>query len=184
MVETLSPICNFGEAANDFRLHGVDGKTYTLADCCGKNGTLVMFICNHCPFVKAIRERLVHDVRELEDYGIQSVAIMSNDPSDYPEDSFVNMQKIAQRFNYAFPYLLDETQQIAKAYGAICTPDFFGYNAGLKLQYRGRLDDSGMQDTRDAKRELFEAMKTIAQTGTGPREQYPSIGCSIKWRTL
>ncbi len=183
MVKKASPICNFGEAANDFSLPGTDGKTYTLDSCRGANGTLVMFICNHCPFVKAIREKLVRDTQALESYGIKSVAIMSNDPTDYVEDSFDNMQKIARQFNYTFPYLFDKTQAVAEAYGAICTPDFFGYNADLKLQYRGRLDDSGMDNKPNAKRELFLAMKMVAQTGKGPKDQHLTVGCSIKWLT-
>lgn len=141
-----------------------------------------MFICNHCPYVKAVRERLVRDCGELSKHGIGSVAIMSNDPADYPDDSFANMKKIAAQFRYPFPYLLDETQEVAKAYGAVCTPDFFGYDAGLNLRYRGRLDASGREATPSARRELFDAMLQIARTGTGPAEQFASIGCSIKWR--
>ena len=140
---TETPICDFGQPAIDFSLPGVDGNTWTLADCRGPNGLLVMFICNHCPYVKAIRERLVQDAIALRDMGIGSVAIMSNDPSDYPEDSFDNMQKIAAEFGFPFPYLLDSEQDVAKAYGAVCTPDFFGYNSRLELQFRGRLDASG-----------------------------------------
>ncbi len=140
-----------------------------------------MFICNHCPYVKAVRERIVRDTRELREYGIASVAIMSNDPTDYAEDSFDNMVQVAQHYEFPFPYLLDETQEIARAYGAVCTPDFFGYNADLKLQYRGRLDASGMHAQPNAPRELFEAMRQVAQTGAGPQEQTPSMGCSIKW---
>lgn len=178
-----TPICEFGKPAIDFALPGVDGKTWTMRECAGPKGLLVMFICNHCPFVKAVRERIVRDARELQDYGIGSVAIMSNDPADYPEDSFENMQRVAKEFAFPFPYLFDETQEVAKAYGAVCTPDFFGYNADLKLQYRGRLDAS-RQNTApaDARRELFEAMVQVAQTGQGPAEQIPSMGCSIKWR--
>jgi hypothetical protein len=143
-----------------------------------------MFICNHCPYVKAIRDRIIRDARELQEYGINCVAIMSNDPTDYPEDSFANMQKIATELDFPFPYLLDESQQVAKAYGAVCTPDFFGYNADLQLQYRGRLDESRKEAASpDVRRDLFEAMKQVAQTGAGPAEQIPSMGCSIKWRT-
>ena len=142
MVSLETPICNFGAPAIDFTLPGTDGKVWTLDQCRGDKGLLVMFICNHCPYVKAIRDRLVRDTRELLNYGINSVAIMANDPADYPEDSFENMQVVAQQYNYPFPYLLDESQDVAKAYGAVCTPDFFGYNAGLELQYRGRLDAS------------------------------------------
>jgi hypothetical protein len=142
-----------------------------------------MFICNHCPYVQAVRERIVRDARELAEHGIGCVAIMSNDPSDYPEDSFDNMKRVAEQFDFPFPYLLDETQQTAKDYGAICTPDFFGYNADLGLQYRGRLDES-RKETAPAgvRRDLFEAMRQVADTGKGPEHQIPSIGCSIKWR--
>ena len=183
MVLKETPVCNFGEKAIDFELRGIDGKTWSLADCTGKNGILLMFICNHCPYVKAIQSRLVNDTLKLIDSSINSVAIMSNDPADYPEDSFENMQKIAAEYNYPFPYLFDETQEVAKAYGAICTPDFFGYNASLELQYRGRLDDSGIKPPSiDNKHELLEAMIEVANTGKGPKQQIPSIGCSIKWK--
>lgn len=184
MVLTETPICNFGQAAIDFKLPGTDGKNYTIEDCRGDNGILVMFICNHCPYVKAIQERLVRDTHDLLDFGIKSVAIMANDSNDYPEDSFKNMQKIAKQFHYPFPYLLDETQEIAKAYGAICTPDFFGYNADLELQYRGRLDSSRTEPAAtDVPRELFEAMKRIAESGKGPENQFSGLGCSIKWKS-
>ena len=183
MVSLETPICNFGAPAIDFTLPGTDGKVWTLDQCRGDKGLLVMFICNHCPYVKAIRDRLVRDTRELLNYGINSVAIMANDPADYPEDSFENMQVVAQQYNYPFPYLLDESQDVAKAYGAVCTPDFFGYNAGLELQYRGRLDASRKQAAPvDAHRDLFEAMLQVARTGRGPQEQIPSMGCSIKWK--
>lgn len=178
-----TPICEFGTPAVDFSLPGTDGRTWTLADCRGRNGLLVMFICNHCPYVKAVRPRLLRDARELRDLGINSVAIMSNDPALYEEDSFANMQTVAREFDYPFPYLLDETQDVARAYGAVCTPDFFGYNKDLELQYRGRLDAGGPGvPPPDAPRELFEAMRRVAQTGQGPEEQLPSMGCSIKWR--
>jgi peroxiredoxin len=183
MVRTETPVCDFGQPAPGFSLPGVDGKTYSLGDVRGKNGLLVMFICNHCPYVQAVRDRLVRDARELQGYGINSVAIMSNDPTDYPEDSYENMQQVARQFNFPFPYLLDETQAVAKAYGAVCTPDFFGYNADLKLQYRGRLDASRKEPVPGARRDLFEAMKQVAQTGQGPQDQIPSMGCSIKWKT-
>ena len=183
MVSLETPICNFGAPAIDFTLPGTDGKVWTLDQCRGDKGLLVMFICNHCPYVKAIRDRLVRDTRELLNYGINSVAIMANDPADYPEDSFENMQVVAQQYNYPFPYLLDESQDVAKAYGAVCTPDFFGYNAGLELQYRGRLDASRKEAAPvDANRDLFEAMLQVARTGRGPQEQIPSMGCSIKWK--
>ncbi len=183
MVLTETPVCDFGQAAIDFSLAGIDDKLWTLADCQGENGTLVMFICNHCPYVKAIQERLARDTRELLNVGVKSVAIMSNDTSDYPEDSLENMQKIASRFQYPFPYLIDETQEIAKAYGAVCTPDFFGYNAAGELQYRGRIDAGGAGPRPEgAERELFAAMVEVAETGRGPEDQHASMGCSIKWR--
>jgi peroxiredoxin len=183
MVLKETPACHFGEKTPDFKLPGVDGKEWALRDCMGENGLLVMFICNHCPYVKAIQTRLVEDTLKLTDIGINSVAIMSNDPTDYPEDSFENMQKIAAEYNYSFPYLFDSSQKVAKAYGAICTPDFFGYNKSFELQFRGRLDDSGMKpSTAQSKRELFEAMNEISKTGIGPKQQIPSIGCSIKWK--
>lgn len=183
MVSLETPVCDFGTPAVDFSLPGVDGKTWTLNDCRGENGTLVMFICNHCPYVKAVRDRLVRDARDLQALGVNTVAIMSNDPADYPEDSFDNMRQVAREYAFPFPYLIDETQEVAKAYGAVCTPDFFGYNADLELQYRGRLDASRKEAAPpDARRDLFEAMKQVATTGQGPREQIPSMGCSIKWR--
>jgi len=178
-----TPICNFGDKPVDFALLGTDGRIWTLDDCKGPKGLLIMFICNHCPYVKAIQDRLVQDTLELTEHGIHSVAIMSNDPSDYPEDSFSNMKRIAETHLFGFPYLLDETQSVAKAFGAVCTPDFFGYNQNLELQYRGRFDSSLREPPKPgARRDLFEAMKTIAETGLGPRQQIPSMGCSIKWR--
>lgn len=183
MVSTLTPVCEFGASAPAFELPGIDGRNWSLEQCLGPNGLLVMFICNHCPYVKAINEKLVRDTAELKTLGINSVAIMSNDPTDYPEDSFENMKRVAEQFAYPFPYLLDETQAVAKAYGAVCTPDFFGYNGDLELQYRGRLDESGREpDSGDVRRDLFLAMKQVAETGRGPEEQVASIGCSIKWR--
>jgi len=182
MVRTETPVCDFGLAAPDFRLPGVDGKTYRLQDVRGPRGLLVMFICNHCPYVQAVRERIVRDVQELKSLGIGAVAISANDPTDYPEDSFDNMKRIAVAWQLPMPYLFDETQAVAKAYGAVCTPDFFGYNADLKLQYRGRLDESRKEAAPNARRDLFEAMKRIAQTGEGPKDQIPSMGCSIKWK--
>lgn len=176
-----TPVCDFGRLAIDFTLPGVDGREWSLEECRGEAGTLVMFICNHCPYVKAVRERIVRDAGELRTHGIRSVAIMANDPTDYPEDSFDNMVAIAHEYEFPFPYLLDESQQVARAYGAVCTPDFFGYNAGLELQYRGRLDESGMHPVPGARRDLFEAMVQVAKTGEGPREQTPGMGCSIKW---
>ena len=182
MAALTPPICDFDWPAPDFDLPGVDGKRYTLASSRQKNGLLVMFICNHCPFVKAVREKIIRDCEELKQYGIGSIAISSNDPADYPEDSFDNMKRIAREFNYPFPYVFDETQEVARAYDAVCTPDFFGFNSKLELQYRGRLDDSGRSPKPGGRRELFEAMVQVSQTGRGPREQTPSIGCSIKWK--
>ena len=183
MVSLQPPICDFGWKAREFDLPGVDGKRYTLENARGKNGLLVMFICNHCPYVKSIRDRIVRDTRELQQYGINSIAIMSNDPADYAEDSFDNMKLVAQQYAYPFPYVWDETQQVARDYGAVCTPDFFGFNAALELQYRGRLDASRKEAVADAPRDLFNAMKQVAQTGRGPLEQIASMGCSIKWRS-
>lgn len=182
MVALETPVCEFDKPAIDFDLPGVDGQRWTLARCRGENGLLVMFICNHCPYVKAVRERIVQDARELQALGIESVAIMSNDPDLNAEDSFENMKRVAVQYQFPFPYLFDESQAVAKAYGAVCTPDFFGYNADLALQYRGRLDASGMQAAAGVRRDLFEAMKQVAASGRGPRQQIPSIGCSIKWR--
>ena len=183
MVSLETPVCDFGAPAVDFDLPGIDAKNWALKDCAGENGLLVMFICNHCPYVKAIRERLVRDTRELLEHGINSVAIMANDPTQYEEDSFENMQKVATDYDFPFPYLIDESQAVAKAYGAVCTPDFFGYNANMELQFRGRLDASRKETApADAKRDLFEAMVQVAKTGKGPAEQIPSMGCSIKWK--
>ena len=182
MVSTETPLCDFNTDAVEFDLLGVDGKKYSLAKCAGEKGLLVMFICNHCPYVKAIIHKIIRDVNELNSFGIKAVAIMSNNPSENEEDSFENMKKISDELNFRFPYLIDETQEIAKAYGAVCTPDFFGYNSNLKLQYRGRLDESRKETApEDVRRDLFEAMKEVAISGQGPREQIPSMGCSIKW---
>ncbi|NNM81499.1 MAG: thioredoxin family protein [Burkholderiales bacterium] len=182
MVSLQTPVCDFGWKAPDFDLPGVDGKNHSLASCMGEKGLLVMFICNHCPYVKAITKRLVNDTRELLEHGIRTVAIMSNDPSDYPEDSFENMKIVASREHFPFPYLIDESQEIAKAYGAICTPDFFGFNADFELQYRGRFDASRKETAEESSRDLFRAMLQVAQTGRGPSDQIPSMGCSIKWK--
>lgn len=178
-----TPVCDFGWKAKDFTLPGVDGKTYSLADVRGEKGTLVMFICNHCPYVKAVIDRIVRDVKELEAHGIKAVAISSNDAAHYPDDSFDNMKRFAEEHGVNFPYLYDESQEVARAYDAACTPDFFGFNARHELQYRGRLDESRKEAAPShVRRDLFEAMKQIATTGQGPREQIPSIGCSIKWK--
>jgi peroxiredoxin len=178
-----TPICNFGWKAPDFSLPGVDGKIYNLDDLKGETGALVMFICNHCPYVKAVIDRIVRDVNELKSYGINAVAISSNDAGHYPEDSFDNMKRFASEYGLTFPYLYDESQAVARAYDAVCTPDFFGFNRNLELQYRGRLDASRKEaGPKDARRELFEAMRQIAETGRGPRVQAASMGCSIKWK--
>lgn len=183
MVSLNPPVCDFGTKAIEFDLPGTDGQNWTLDQCKGTKGLLVMFICNHCPYVKAIHQRLLIDTADLKILGIETVAISSNDVDEYPEDSFQNMQLLAKQLNFDFPYLLDESQQVAKQYGAVCTPDFFGYNSQLELQYRGRLDASNKETAPDnAKRDLFDAMKQIAQTGHGPKEQIASIGCSIKWK--
>ncbi len=183
MVSLETPVCDFDNEAIDFSLPDVDGKLWTLQQCCGDKGLLVMFICNHCPYVKAILERLVRDTAELKTMGINSVAIMSNDAAQYAEDSPENMKKIIKEFDFSFPYLLDTSQEVAKQYGAVCTPDFFGYNAQMKLQYRGRLDASRKETAaNDVKRDLFDAMKQVSHTGKGPAEQIPSMGCSIKWK--
>ncbi len=182
MVSTQNPVCDFGWKAVDFDLPGVDGGRHSLASARGPNGLLVMFICNHCPYVKAVIDRIARDCGELAAHGVGSIAIMSNDPAEYAEDSFENMQRVARDKGFPFPYVFDETQDVARTYGAVCTPDFFGFNAALELQYRGRLDASRREAVPNARRELFEAMVEMARTGRGPREQLPSIGCSIKWR--
>ncbi|MGH6924094.1 MAG: thioredoxin family protein [Propylenella sp.] len=167
----------------DFSLKGTDGRTYSLADIKGERGTLVMFICNHCPYVKAVIGRLNDDCRALIAAGIGCVAIMPNDSESYPADSFENMQAFAKQHGLVFPYLKDETQEVARAFGALCTPDPFGFNSKGDLQYRGRVDSAGSRPpTGDEKRELREAMLMVAKTGKGPSEQIPSVGCSIKWR--
>ena len=178
-----TPVCDFGWKAKDFTLPGVDGKTYSLADVRGEKGTLVVFICNHCPYVKAVIDRMVRDAKELEAHGIKAVAISANDAAHYPDDSFDNMKRFAAEHGFTFPYLYDESQDVARAYDAACTPDFFGFNADHELQYRGRLDESRKEAAAPhVRRDLFEAMKQIAATGQGPHEQIPSIGCAIKWK--
>jgi peroxiredoxin len=178
-----TPVCDFGWKAPSFTLPGTDGKTYSLEELRGPNGTLVMFICNHCPYVKAVIDRIVRDVDELKALGVSAVAICSNNSVQYPEDSFDNMKRFAKEHRFTFPYLLDESQDVARAYEVACTPDFFGFNAKLELQYRGRLDESRKEAApANVRRDLFEAMKQIAATGQGPREQIASIGCSIKWK--
>lgn len=172
-----------GSSAPDFRLPATDGKTYALADVAGPKGTVIAFICNHCPYVKAVIDRLVSDAKTLAAEGIGFVAICSNDAKSYPEDSFANMKRFAETHAFSFPYLHDESQQVARAYGAACTPDFFGYDGQSKLAYRGRLDEGRTSaPPRGARRELVEAMRAIALTGKGPAQQSPSVGCSIKWK--
>jgi peroxiredoxin len=178
-----TPVCDFGWKAPPFTLPGVDGKTHSLEELRGPNGTLVMFICNHCPYVKAVIDRIARDCNELLGLGVNAVAISSNDAAHYPDDSFDNMKRFAAAHHFTFPYLYDESQDVARAYGAACTPDFFGFNGKLELQYRGRLDESRKEAaSADVRRDLFEAMKQIAKTGQGPRQQIASIGCSIKWK--
>lgn len=184
MVRTLSTMLELDTTAPEFDLPNFNGEPGRVrrADYLGRP-LLVMFICNHCPYVKAVIDRIVRDTAELKTLGVNSVAIMSNDPTDYPEDSFDNMQRVARDMGFPFPYLLDASQQVAKDYGAVCTPDFFGYNASGELQYRGRLDASRKETApADARRDLFEAMSQVADTGRGPADQVPSMGCSIKWR--
>jgi peroxiredoxin len=175
-------ICNFGWKARDFALTGVDGKTYSLTDVRGDKGTLVAFICNHCPYVKASIDRIVAEADALRAIGIGTIAIMPNDTATYREDSFDNMKAFARTHGFTFPYVIDQTQEVARAYDAQCTPDFFGFNAGDELQYRGRLDAARMSSLPGARRDLYEAMKQVAETGQGPEDQTPSMGCSIKWR--
>jgi len=179
-----TPVCDFGWSAADFDLADTNGMRHTLASLRGPQGLLLMFICNHCPYVKAILDRICRDARELQAIGVGVAAIMSNDPAEYPEDSPANMRRLAEERGFSFPYLFDDTQDVARRYGAVCTPDFYGFNNKLELQYRGRLDASGrLPAAPDAKRELVEAMRLVAETGQGPREQSASIGCSIKWRS-
>ena len=181
MALTKNGICDFGWKARDFALKGVDGKTYTLADVRGPRGTLVVFICNHCPYVKASIGRIVAEAKALREIGIGTIAVMPNDTATYREDSFDNMKAFAAKHGFTFPYVIDDTQDVARAYEAQCTPDFFGFNTQDELQYRGRLDASRTTPAANARRDLFEAMKQVAETGNGPVEQAPSMGCSIKW---
>jgi peroxiredoxin len=175
-------IRSIGWKASDFALQGIDGKTYSLALVRGQKGTLVAFICNHCPYVKASINQIVAEANALRQIGIGTIAIMPNDTDAYPEDSFNNMKEFAARHGFTFPYVIDSTQEVARDYGALCTPDFFGFNAQDELQYRGRLDASRMTPVPNARRDLFDAMKMVTETGHGPKEQLPSMGCSIKWR--
>jgi peroxiredoxin len=180
---TQTPICDFGKKAIPFKLKSTEGKIISLEDLKGENGTLIMFICNHCPYVKAITKDIVEDCSELKKLGVNSIAISSNDSTNYPEDSFENMIEFAKKNKFSFPYLIDETQEIAKAYDAVCTPDFFGYNKDLELQYRGRSRElKNLIPIRNGKSDLYKAMKQIAETNNGPKDQIPSAGCSIKWK--
>jgi peroxiredoxin len=182
MVSLTTPPAAAGWPAAPFELPGVDGKRHTLASARGANGLVVMFICNHCPYVKAIVDKIVRDARDLAAEGIGSIAIMSNDPAEYPEDAFDNMKVVAARHGFGFPYVVDATQEVARAYGAVCTPDFFGFDRDLRLVYRGRLDASGRSPNPDADRELYPAMVAVARGQPAPATQHPSIGCSIKWK--
>ena len=182
MVLTKTPICNFGEKTKSFELKGIDGHLHKLEDHIGKNGLLIMFICNHCPYVKAIIRDIVEDCKNLKKEGVNSIAIMSNDTKEYPEDSFENMKIFSKKFNFSFPFLIDETQEISKEYGAVCTPDFFGYNSKLELQYRGRIRElKDLKPINSGESDLSRAMRLIIKTGKGPKEQIPSMGCNIKW---
>ena len=177
-----TPICDFGKSAKKFELKSVNNEIIKLDDIRGDNGTLIMFICNHCPYVKAVIKDIIEDCKNLEKLGIKSVAICSNDSINYPEDSFDKMIEFSKKHNFNFPYLIDETQKVAKDYGAVCTPDFFGYNNQLELQYRGRIRElKDLKPINNGESDLFKAMKKIAETQIGPKEQIPSMGCNIKW---
>jgi len=182
MTLTKTPICNFGEKAKSFNLRSIENKKVSIEDVNGENGTLIMFICNHCPYVKAIIKDIAEDVKFLGDLGIKAAAIMSNDVKNYPEDSFENMILFSKKHNFSFPYLIDETQEVAKKYGAVCTPDFFGYNKNLELQYRGRIRElKDLKPVKSGDSDLRTAMKLVAKSGKGPTNQIPSMGCNIKW---
>ena len=182
MTLTKTPICNFGEKAKDFHLLSTENKKVSLDDIKGENGTLIMFICNHCPYVKAVIKDIAQDAKFLENLGIKSAAIMSNDVKNYPDDSFDNMISFAKMHDFSFPYLIDDTQKVAKDYDAVCTPDFFGYNKDLSLQYRGRIRElKNLKPVNKGESELRTAMKLIANSGKGPKKQFPSMGCNIKW---
>ena len=178
----VESICDFGWSAPNFSLKGVDGSIHALTDLRGPNGTLIIFMCQHCPYVKAIMDKLVRDTNELRDHGIHSIAINSNDAESYPTDGFDHMVAISKKRQFSFPYLWDEDQSVARLYSAVCTPDFFGFNGNLELQYRGRLDESKTSNVPNAKRELFEAMVQVSATSKGPPQQIASMGCSIKWK--
>ena len=182
MVLTKTPICKFGEKTKSFELKGIDDQLHKLEDHIGKNGLLIMFICNHCPYVKAIIRDIVEDCKNLKKEGVNSIAIMSNDTINYPDDSFEKMIEFSNYNEFNFPYLIDKTQEIAKKYDAVCTPDFFGYNNNLELQYRGRIRElKNLEPVQDGESDLLKAMKMIAKTGQGPKDQFPSMGCNIKW---
>ena len=182
MTLTETPICNFGDKAKDFNLLSTENKKVSLDDIRGENGTLVMFICNHCPYVKAVIKDIAQDAKFLESIGVKSVAIMSNDVKNYPEDSFENMISFSKLHNFSFPYLIDESQKVAKEYGAVCTPDFFGYNKNLELQYRGRIRElKNLKPITKGDSELRVAMQLVSTSGRGPTKQIPSMGCNIKW---
>ena len=177
-----TPICDFGSIAKDFQLNSTINKLVSLSDIKGEAGTLIMFICNHCPYVKAVIKDIVEDCKNLEKFGIRAVAISSNDAVNYPEDSFENMIKFSEKHNFTFPYLFDKNQNVAKSYNAVCTPDFFGFNGNLELQYRGRIRElKDLKPVRVGQSDLFKAMKQISETNKGPNDQIPSLGCSIKW---
>ncbi len=179
----IPPLCDVGWQAPDFRLRGVDERTYGFDDIKGENGTVIIFMCNHCPYVLAILPRLIRDVRDLQTLGLGVAAINANDAAQYPDDSFENMITMATRHDFPFPYLYDENQDVAQAYGAVCTPDFFGFDKNNALRYRGRLDASKKETApADTRRDLYLAMKQVAETGLGPQEQISSMGCSIKWK--
>ena len=182
MALTKTPICEFGKKAENFQLNSTKNEIISLNDIKGKNGTLIMFICNHCPYVKAVIDEIVQNCKSLESDGIRSIAISSNDVKNYPEDSFDNMIKFSKYHNFGFPYLFDVNQNVAKNYGAVCTPDFFGYNSNLELQYRGRIRElKELKPVKNGDSDLYKAMKLIADTGKGPVNQIPSMGCNIKW---
>ena len=182
MTLTETPICNFGEKAKNFNLLSTENRKVSLNNVKGENGTLIMFICNHCPYVKAIIKDIAKDAKHLRSLGIKSTAIMSNDVKNYPEDSFENMISFSKLHTFSFPYLIDDTQEVAKEYGAVCTPDFFGYNKNLQLQFRGRIRElKNLKPVREGDSDLKLAMKLIAESGNGPKNQIPSMGCNIKW---
>ena len=177
-----TPVCDFGKKAENFELKSTENKLISLNDIKGENGTLIMFICNHCPYVKAVIKNIVSDAIELKKIGVNSLAIMSNDTKNYAEDSFDKMIEFSNNYKFNFPYLIDETQEVAKKYGAVCTPDFFGYNKDLELQYRGRIKElKDLKPANNLESELLKAMKIISKTGQGPKMQIPSMGCNIKW---